>query len=274
MSSTRALPFLLVLGLAIPALPASAQPVSLVPKWELEIGSWFTTTETNIRADRAVGDLGTEFDVEDVLGLDDSETVLRLSLARRLGRRHQLRLRHSEFSRQGQRTIPVEIDFQDTTFPVNVVIATEWDFTFTDLGYTWFFSLDDDTAWGLGLAVANWDFDIALSASLAGTPGALREEVRIDELVPEVGLSLRQRLGEKLIFRAGVSGLTAEVDEDTIDVLSAVLRLDYRLFRNAGIAVAALYSEVEYDAAGAGDFIGRYEYTVSGVQVFVPLTFD
>ena len=66
-------------------IDASAQEVGLIPKWEFEVGSWFSTTSTDLRADTSRGDLGTDIDLEEVLGLDKDETVLRLSAARRFG---------------------------------------------------------------------------------------------------------------------------------------------------------------------------------------------
>lgn len=253
--------------------PVLAQSTSLIPRWEFEVGSFFTRSSTDIRADSQSGDLGTAFNAEDLLGLEKSKTVLRVAAARRLGQRHQVRLRYSKSSRDGQVQIPFEIDIGEVTFPVTATVDTKWDFTFTDVSYTYFFSLKEKTAWGAAFGLARWDFDIDLRGSGGGVNRSIGSDIDVDELVPELGVAVRHRLSPKLMFRSGLTGLTADLGEEEVTVIGATLRLDYQAFKNAGIAIAGTYSNVDY-ANGKGRFIGQYDYTITGVQVFIPIYID
>lgn len=250
-----------------------AQETSLVPRWEFEVGSWFTSETTNIRADAQRGDLGTAIRAEETLALDDSETVLRLSAARRLGRRHQLRLRYLDYSRDGRREIPFEIRIRDVVFPATAVVDTTWDLTFTDLTYTYFFSLRDKTAWGVTGGVGRWDFNVEVAASGGPLLSRLGTDVEVDELVPQVGLAWRHRPLPKTQLRAGISGVSVDLGDEKASVLTASAQVDYRAFRRFGIALAFDYSDIDFTDAG-GRFIGDYEYRVTGVQVFIPIYLD
>ncbi len=246
---------------------------ALLPKWEFEFGSFFTSTTTDVRADSQRGSRGTAVNLEDVLGLDDSETVLRLSAARRFGKRHQVRFRYTEFSRDGQVEVPFEIRFRDIAFPVNAVVTTEWDFTFSDLGYTYYFSNNERTAWGVLAAVARWDYDIVVRGSDERINRDLASDIDIDELVPEIGLTVRHRLAPKFHFRGLLTGLRADLGDEEVRIVNANLRFDYRAFKNVGIAIAGTYSELDYEDI-RGRFIGDYDYNVSGIQVFIPIYLD
>lgn len=263
---------LCTLLLASPTL-AQDEDFSLIPTWEFEIGSWFTSTDSNVRFDSNERDLGTEFDLEDTLALDDSETVLRLSAARRFGRRHQVRFRYADFSRDGTTQIPFEIRFGDIVFPVTAEVTTTWDFAAADLTYSYFFALKENTAWGVQVGVASWDFDIRVAASGGRFDRSLDSDILVEEFVPEIGLSVRHAISPKWIFKSAVSGLRADLDEESVDILNGLIRLEYRAFKNIGFAVAGDYTKIDYENS-AGRFIGQIDYEISGVQFFIPIYFN
>lgn len=271
----RTFPLLALAVLALLWAPsgAVAQENPLVARWELDLGSVFASLDTDLRADGSRGDRGTQLDVEEALDLDSSKTLLRLNVAYRFKPRHQVRVGYFEHSRTGERAIPFEIELRDVVFPVEVVVDSRYDFSFSNLRYNWWLVANEKRAFSLIFGVARWEIDFALSAGEGRLQETLDANVGLDVPVPEIGGEFRTKLGSKVLFRAALSGLVFDVGDESGTVVDTSLRFDYQFSRNVGLGISLLLvrADVEQDARS---FLGDYKLSNSGIELYLPIRFN
>lgn len=253
--------------------PAAAQETELVSKWEFTVGSYFTNVDTSIRADASRVDLGTDIDLENVVGFDDTENLLRLTARRRIKRRHVVGFGFTELSRSSTRDLPFEIDFQGLVFPANISVDSSFDMRLFDFRYAYMPVLKEKTAVAVIGGVGRWDYDFELTARVDRIGQSLNGNVDIDEIVPLVGGAVRHLITPKLRFDAQLLALTFDLGDTSGTIVEASLGGSYWFHENVGIALSFdfLNADVQFDDT---DFIGDIEYELTGIQVFIPIRFN
>lgn len=263
-----------VIGVVAAAIPATGQEPEIVSKWEIAVGSVFTNVDTDIRADANRVDLGTDIDFEDALGFDDTETLLRLNVRRRLKKRHYVAVDIQEMSRSAARDIPFEIEFEDVVFPSTVRVSSDWDMRLLDLRYAYMPVLKEKTAVALTAGVGRWDYDVELAATEQQTGRTLRSEVDVDELVPLFGVGVRQQLTPKLHLDAGLQALSFDLGETSGSIVESNVGFSYWFHRHVGLALSFYYLNADIGFDDDRKFIGAIDYELSGIQLFIPIRFD
>lgn len=234
-------------------MPAKAQEHSVLDRAVLRVGSYVVSGNSTLQVDGRQGELGTRLDLEETLGLEDSDTVLDLSATFRLGRRHQLGLSYYDVSRSGSRAVDQEIRFGDTVYAVDATLDSSFDTRVVGFTYTFFPVARDRFALGLGLGVDYLSVEASVSGRLAvvGGGGGVQleatESASDDLPIPLVRLELRYGILPRLLLLSEVAYLDVnELEDWSGTALDLSVALEHRTFRNLGFGVS--YSLLDIDA--------------------------
>ncbi len=250
----------------------------LFDRFSLDFGGFYSTASTELRLDAESGEFGTTIDLEDDLGLDESDTLLNLGLGFVIGRRHEVNLNYWQLSREGTQTIAEEIEFGDLTFPVTADVTASFENRFLELSYTYWALRRPRAGFGVSLGVAGIAVEAALEGEaivggLRGGTFAAREEASADVPAPSAGLRFKYALLPKLRLRLGARVLPeVDVEDFTVSYFDWAVALDYLLVEHFGIGVAYTGFTIQADAEESG-FRGEAEYTNDGIQLFGRLAF-
>jgi hypothetical protein len=87
-------------------------------KWSLSLGGFAASLSNDVRI--GTPGIGAEFDVEEALGLESSDTVFRVDAAYRFGssRRHRMDLTWFDLSREATKTLERDINVDGTIYPI------------------------------------------------------------------------------------------------------------------------------------------------------------
>jgi hypothetical protein len=162
-----------VLCLLLPYQPGMAEEWDLEEKpWEkfgANFGVFLSTVDSSFRIGSGIG---LDIDVEDLLGLDTTNSVFRTDAMWRLtkNRRHRLDFTWFSLKRDGQRRILDDIVIEDDEgnkidIPAGTTLEAFFDLDIYEIGYSYSFIQNDrlDLAAGVGLYVMPMDFGIKVS---------------------------------------------------------------------------------------------------------------
>jgi hypothetical protein len=263
------------LAAGAPAAPAAAQDLGDFPfdRFALSAGSFYETTDADLRLDAGTAGGGTLFSLEEDLGLDASTNLLRLELEWRFADRHQLTAAYFELSRDGGRTIDREIAFGDTVFPVSASLATESEFEFTELHYTYWAVKKPRGGVGIDLGAAIVSFGASLEAELdrPGGGGSVRlvRSASTDLPVPLLGVEGRWTPARRLLVGGAVRVLPSiEIEDFEGSALSYMVRLEYRAFRHFGVGASWSDFAIDVDVEKPR-FRGAIDFTIEGAQLYL-----
>lgn len=269
--SAVAVSILLAFGLFGPTAGA-VEDNPMVDRWEFDIGSLFMGTDTKVRLDSTVLGVGTEIDLEDDLGFDDSGSELRLEGAYLIGHRHQLRLGYFRMPRDAATTIRFDINWGDETYPVNADVAGHFDVTFWEFGYEFWMLTRERTALGLGLSLS-WA-QVEAGIGLEGSEISAEDDWSTDVPVPTIFLELRQNLVHRLDLEGELGYMSlAPLSGYDGDVWKAALALEHQTWEHVGFGLR--YSIDAYSVEKEEeDLLGwKLDLDIQGFQVYLHLVF-
>ena len=262
-------PAVLFLAIALGGTAAAAaEGPPLLDRFSFTVGSFFTSTDTDLRFD-GFDRIGDRFNFERNLAFDDSETLLRFNAEFRIKRRHLIRLGFYDLTRSATTVLEREIDFGEVTFPVSADVEAFFDTRVMELSYTYWLVLKDKAAFGLAAGGVNFfSFDVGLGTT-GGQIELIEQEASTDVPVPLFGLEVRYAVAPKLRLRASgrlisVSGIGSYSGS----IVDLGADLEYRAFGNVGFGVA--FSSISLDVEREERaFTGRVEYQINGFELFL-----
>jgi hypothetical protein len=255
-------------------LAAAEPPSRLLHSYTFTLGSYFTSVETDVRADEDLQQRATEVNFESDLDFSKSEELFRAEAQFLVKPRHQINFGYYELNRSASNVIQREIVWEDRVFPVNVDVTGIFNTEVLELSYTWWFKAEQEFVLGLNAGVQQIGMDIGLDLSAQATGGSIGGEVGFEEFVPLVGLELRRSLTENLMFRGLVRYITFSDlgDLKRAELIDAALGFEYRLFANASLGVA--YKILNFDLDIERRLIsGSVDYRLDGVEAFLRFGF-
>jgi hypothetical protein len=211
---------------------------------------------------------GSPVDLESDLGLDASETVLRLDGYYRFNDRHRIDFSVFDLSRAATRQIDTAITWKNIVFPISATIGSEIDFSIYKLAYTWSFMRREKGYLGLtgGLYVA--DVAVKLSAqNIAEEAGG-----GVTAPLPVIGLRGEYRFTDKWTFRASgeLFGLEYEAfDGSLIDLYAGI---DYSLFEHAAIGLGLNSVKMDVDVSSS-KLNGALDWQYDGALLYLKFDF-
>ena len=163
--------FLIRVTLILPMLtlaPLGVAAETGSERFAISLGAFITDRNTKTRFDSSTLGRGTTIVLEDDLGLDSTQTVLRLDGYVRFAERHRLDFSVFDLSRDSTSTIDQDIQYGDEVFPVDTTVNTSFDLDIYKIAYTYSIWSNDHGFLGADFGLHAADLDIALSEPSAG----------------------------------------------------------------------------------------------------------
>ncbi len=202
-------------------------------KFSLSIGVFFTDRNSDTRLDAASGTPGSDVDLENDFGLDNSDSVFRIDGYYRFKQKHRLDFSYFDLSRTSTAVLQRDIDWNGTLFPVNSSVDGDFDLAIYKLAYTWTFMQRDKGYLGLtgGLYIA--DFKTSVSAPALGQ----REVGDATAPLPVFGLRGEYNFSEKWSFRGSIEIFVLEYGDWDGSLYDIYAGIDYQLFEYVAIGL-------------------------------------
>lgn len=249
---------------------AQASDDSIVlDRFAVTVGSLFGKTDSDLRLDAGVGNIGTDISFENDLGLKNDNNIFRIGAEYRPWKRHQFGVSYYKLSRDASTTLDRTIEFEGVVYPINVNVDAFLDTKYLAGTYTLWVSVRERTAFGVSVGLTGFTVD----AGISSPNPQLETSVSTDLPVPLIGAEFRGAILDPL----RITGKFQILPEVTIGdysgrVFDYSIELEYRFIKNLGVAVA--YSGFDVDVSVEERlFLGSINYNIQGVQVYGRVAF-
>jgi len=247
-------------------------------KFSLDLGYFIANTDTGVRLGSG---LGVSVDMEDLLGLDSTNSAGRVGASWRFtdNRRHRLDFQWFRFNRDGSNTIEQDIPYEDKdgieqTIPAGTYLESFFDFDIYQLAYSYSFFQDDriDLAGSLGLYVMPIDFGLN-ATGLIDVGGS----ETFTAPLPTLGVRADFAITPKWYFRSGLEVFYLEIGEFSGSILETHVAIEYLPWKHLGFGLGFDSLNVRVESDGDDypgiDFKGEVNFHYTGLLLYAKLYF-
>jgi len=261
--------------LLLPAIAAAADERGPIARdLNADLGGFFMDFDTDVRLDGESGP-GDEVSFRDDLGLTDQD-LFRIDAFWRFADRHKVRLMYFDYNRANNRTLSRDIEYGDTTFPVNADARGEVDEQIFEIAYEYAFLQRDD----LELSGSIGIHDIRIKASLEAdvtSPGGggstqLAETADGNGPLPVLGLHLLWDMGAHFYLEGLVQFFALEYDNYDGSLEDYKLGVTWFPTTNFGLGIAYNKFASRLDVTD-DDFTGKLRIEYGGPMAYVTVAF-
>ncbi len=259
------MPLVALMFLEIPTAMAQADDDT---KFSLSIGVFLADRNSKTRVDGTAGLEGTPVDLEGDLALDRSDSVFRIDGYYRFNKKHRLDFSVFDLSRTASKVIEKDIQWDDTLFPIDTTVDSDFDLVIYKLAYTWSFMRRDKGYLGLTAGLYIADFGTRLEAEAIGA----LESDEVTAPLPVFGLRGQYDFTEKLSFRASGELFALEYEEYSGSLYDIYAGLDYQFFKHVAIGIGI--NAVKLNIGVSKDrFNGDIDWRYDGGMIFFKFDF-
>ena len=253
-------------------VPASAQAEVAGDKAWLDLGAFWASIDSDLRIDnQALGIEGTRIDFERHLGLDDSRAMPKVTGGIRIGSRFRVEADYFRLSRSGELVILESLRIDDTVYPVNASVSTDFRTDIYRIAVGYSLVRTDKAEFGVSAGVHQSRGKFKVAASAFG--GTLLEEGRSKSFpLPNIGLYGNMHLFGPVSLQASADAFQMKYGNYKGSLIDAHLAAEARLMKNAGIGVGYRYAGYKL-TADKSDWRGKLSYSYSGPMAYVELAF-
>jgi hypothetical protein len=220
-------------------------------RWGFYVGGFIADAST----EAAIGSgklLGATIRIEDNLGLKEDSSTFRAEGFYRFNPRHGLDIGIWALSRDGERVIDEEFDFQGKIIQVGANIATEFDTSYFRLAYKYSMVNTDRAEAGITAGLSTYNFRLGLKGdiSIADPNGVLQEN--FDSLtetilapVPTIGFFLNYAMRPRLLFKLKADFLNIEIGDIEGRVLDTTFGVEWYFTRHVGVGLLSNSTSIE-----------------------------
>ena len=233
-------------------------------KFSLSLGVFFTDRESDTRIDSSMGSPGTDFDAEEVLGLDKTTSVFRIDGYFRFAPKHQINISAFDLSRSATAQLLQDIDWGETMFVAGTEMDSNFDLRIYKIDYTWRFMQKDQGYFGAtgGLYIA--DIGIGITGSFLGQ----QEIGDVTAPLPVIGLRGEYNFSERWSFRADAEIFFFEYGDFDGSLYDVYAGVDYNVFEHMDIGIGL--NSVRMDLGVTKRFFtGNFDWEYTGALLFV-----
>jgi hypothetical protein len=275
------LSIVVVAVLFLPAVSGGSEGQSNAQPWEtvgLSAGYFISDVDTSLRLGAG---LGVDIDLEDLLGLDSTNSVFRVGGLWRFtdNQRHRLDLSWFSLSRDSTLEILGDITFEndegeEITIGAGTTVDSFFDLDIYQLSYSYSFFQDDrlDLAAGIGLYIMPIDLGLSTSGFVNE-----RASANFTAPLPVLGLRMDVALTPRWYIRTGTQVFYVEYKNFTGSILSFAAAVEYKPWEHVGIGVGFDTLGINIEADGEDwpeiDLRGKLEFNYTGLQLYLRLFF-
>jgi hypothetical protein len=263
-----------IIGTAVLAAPAHAQ--ALTDKFWISGSGFLANVDTKVSSSVTTNPgSGTEIDLEDDLGLDDSSLLPAIYAGAKLGSGFVVTGEYYSLGRDTTGTISRNITIDNVTYPVNGSLTVGFDtdiYRFT-VGYSFVRNDTVEVGAAIGVHMTNLDFSISGQGSAGGAP--VSSQVRKKDFLapmPTVGLYTTFQVAPHININARADYLSLGVGDYDGSVLNAQASVAYRFSDTFGVGVGYRYVDYNLDVTKPS-YVASFDYKFWGPSVFLELGF-
>jgi outer membrane protein len=246
----------------------SDSPAPQKPQFEFRLGAFNDSIDSTIVRDSSAGIIGTDIDLENLLGLDDEDTILHFDAIYRIGTYHRLELGYLATARSGQTTLQVPLDVGDTHFPAGTVVDSHFDTKILRIGYAYSLINDAQKEVGIMGGLHFPKFSTEISAAATGQS----EISNASTPLPVIGLHGSVALGEKSTLGARIQFFRMDFHRYEGSLNFATLDWQYRFSDTFSAGLAYNYYALNLDSRD-NDVRGSLEIRHHGPELFLSAGF-
>lgn len=259
----------LIVVLLTPTLAAAQSDESwkdwtLGAPWVIGLEAFHPKIDTKVRLDSITGVPGTPIDLEQNLGMDDTDWLPNLTVHWRFAKKHRFSMGYYELNRSSDSTNPFDIRIGDSVFEATLPMSSFFDVTVVHLLYSYSLVFSEKAEFsvsgGLSLADLHWGY------SSNGSAGLIDERDELLAPVPTIAFSGGYAFTDKFFFRGSAGYLPVDFaldDEEDLkgDIATASLGIFHQTFENVRFGLSLQYYKLDIDwGNGAGFDEVSYEY--------------
>jgi outer membrane protein len=244
-------------------IPAAEQPT-----FEFRIGAFSDSIDSTIVRDSSAGLVGSDIDLENLLGLPDDQTILHFDAIYRIGTYHRLELGYLATSRSGQRTLQNDLDFGDARFPAGTTVSSHFDTKILRVGYA--YSLINDAQKELGI-MGGLHFS-KFSTEISATATGQSEISNAATPLPVIGLHGNVALGENSSLGARIQFFRMDFHRFEGSLSFATLDWQRRFGDTFSAGIAYNYYALNLDSRD-NDVRGSLDVRHQGPEFFIKAGF-
>ena len=236
-------------------------------------GVFLPAFDTDVRVDTTLG-IGSEIDLQDDLGFDDTQTTFYGSGYWRFAPKHRIGAGYFRFKDESSATAQRDLEIGDEIFPAGASIFSEFKFEIFPIHYSYSFIKREKMEFSgtIGLHWYRVNFMVGGSASL-GTQDLDHEvTAKADLPMPLLGLSYRYHFTNKWTAGIHAEGFYLSVGDYSGSIVNLSGRTEYWFFNHLGLGLALnafrLDFEVEKDK-----WRGELKYMYWGPQIYITARF-
>ena len=256
------------------AAPASAQAIE--DDFWISGAGFLANIDTKVSSSTTVNPGGgTEIDLEDDLGLDDSELLPAIYAGAKLGGGFVVTAEYYSLNRDTTANISRTITVDDVTYPINASITAGFTtdiYRFT-VGYSFVRNETTEIGAAIGMHATDLEFSISGQGSTGGAPVTVSTR-RKDFLapMPTVGLYGTFEVMPKVTINARADYLALGIGDYDGSVLNAQASVSYRFTRNFGVGVGYRYVDYNLDVEKT-NYVASFDYQFWGPSIFLEAGF-
>ena len=236
--------------------------------FSLSIGVFLTDRNNTTRVDGTAGMDGTVVDLEGDLGLNRSDSVFRIDGYYRFNKKHRLDFSVFDLSRTASKVIQKDIEWNDTLFPIDTTVDSDFDLAIYKLAYTWSFMRRDKGYLGLTAGLYIADF----GTRLEGEAISALESNSLTAPLPVFGLRGQYEFTEKLSFLASAEIFALEYEDYSGSLYDIYAGLDYQFFKHVAIGIGINAVELNVEVT-KDNFDGDIDWRYDGGLIFFKFDF-
>lgn len=241
-----------LLATTLVALPGVAQGQTLDDKYWIEISGFWPDVDSHVQvANVAHPNIATDIDLESDLDLADRKVVPAVQAGVRLGH-FVIGAEYYALRRSSSHTIGRDITFDDATYPVGVIVGSEFNSDIYRLTVGYDIVRKKNLELGLALGGHITQFEVGLNgqAIVQGSPVFTSEARKKSVLapLPTIGAYGAVEIAPRLMLTGRADWLSLKIDDYKGRLWNVQAELNYRLFKNVGLGVMYRYVDYRLDA--------------------------
>jgi hypothetical protein len=246
------------------------QASPITDRFALRLSYFQPGIDTFLRLDRSdTGRAGTNLNVENDLGLDDSANMFRAEMIIRLRERNRLRVDYFKTTRYGDKVLNQTINFGDQTFQIADRAQTSLDYRALGLTYTRSVLYFDRFELGVGLGIS------LLEGHAKGEVVARNIREKEDGVAPYPTLALDTtwRISKRWSLNARAQTFTAHLTDFTGSLSDYHGDIQYRWRRNFAFGLGYTSLRIRAESTDTGNMPGKFNQDIEGPEIFIRASF-
>jgi hypothetical protein len=250
----------------------------------LNLGYYLADLDSSVRFGEANLGIGLDIDVEELLGLDTSDSTFRIDAGYRFGktRRHKVEFSWFSFDRSGSTVLDRTIDVPElpdgsgggTIGPGQ--FGTIFNFDIYKLKYEYSFVFDDRVDLNLGAGLFIMPIEFGFTGTINGV-GQTAIAESITAPLPVVGLGFDFAITPKWFIRQQADIFYLKIDNYEGSVGNLQFALEYLPWQHVGFGLGTDWMRVRIEGNNSDvpgvDFKGNVEFSWLGIQLYVKAFF-